>query len=94
MQNMFEIIGDGKTVWVNNINGDCIARFGVLGIDIHTSSEEQINGAPQCLFCTHERTDVNDWVVFKDKVKELFDIDVPEKLSPFAAADHTSPQAC
>lgn len=50
-----EIFGDAKTVWVNNSSGDCIARFGSLGIDIHTSVEEQLKGASQCLFCTHEK---------------------------------------
>lgn len=78
-----EIFGDGKTVWVNNSSGDCIARFGALGIDIHTSVEEQLKGASQCLFCTHRKTDINDWKAFKVKVKELFGIDVPEQLSPF-----------
>ncbi|MCC4820394.1 hypothetical protein LMH81_28165, partial [Vibrio lentus] len=64
-----EILGDGKTVWVNNSSGDCIARFGTLGIDIHTSVEEQLNGASQCLFCTHRKTNNKDWTIFKIKVK-------------------------
>ncbi|MEZ8293455.1 hypothetical protein AB6D11_06330 [Vibrio splendidus] len=83
MTNEFELFGDGKTVWLNNHSGDCLARFGLRGIDIHTSASEQINGAKQCLYCTHTKTDVDDWHVFKRKVKELFGLDVPDHLSPF-----------
>lgn len=78
-----EVIGDGKTVWVNNESGDCLARFGTLGIDNHTSTEEQLNGASQCLYCTHGKTDINDWLTLKLKVNEIYGVHVPEQLSPF-----------
>ena len=37
----FELFGDGRTVWVNAADGSSIARFGRMGIDVHTSASEQ-----------------------------------------------------
>lgn len=73
---------DGNTVWVQNAQGDCLARFGRLGIDIHRSTAAQLAGESQCLFCTHERTTIEDWELFRQKVKHLHGIEVPEEAMP------------
>lgn len=78
----FEIFTDGRTVWINASDGSSVGRFGRMGIDIHTSADDQMNGAPQCLACTHERTTVSDWHKFQVLMKQHFDIDIDVSLMP------------
>lgn len=78
----FELFSDGRTVWINASDGSSIARFGRMGIDIHTSSTDQMNGAPQCLACTHEKTDLFDWRRFQKLIKQHYDIDVNDSYMP------------
>ena len=76
----YTIDTDGKTVWVNGeIN--CLGRFGVMGIDVHRTLDEQSENG-ECLYCTHEPTNKQDWETFKVKIKEHFDIDVSDKYMP------------
>jgi len=75
-----EIITDGVTVWVNT-EANCIARFGVMGIDIHRDLREQEN-AGECLYCTHGPTTAPDWNLFVAKMLELHKIIVPELYKP------------
>ena len=77
----YEVVGDGKTVWVNGATGECIARFGQLGIDIHRPIDEQKEKG-QCLFCTHDQTTNEDWDLFVEKVHEYFGIAVSVDLKP------------
>ncbi len=78
----FELFGDGRTVWVNAADGSSIARFGRMGIDVHTSASEQEKGAPQCLACTHGLTDLADWRRFQELMKQHYDIVVGDKYMP------------
>lgn len=50
-----EVKSDGRTVWVNATSGECLARFGRFGIDVHRTLEAQMAGEGQCLLCTHAR---------------------------------------
>ena len=77
-----EINYDGTTVWVNGENGDCLARFGRLGIDIHHSARDQIAGQPQCLSCTHTKPDGKDWENFKLDMAALYHVEIPEEARP------------
>ena len=74
-----QIQSDGKTVWVNTPNGNCIARFGKMGIDIH---HDDTNGKAQCLYCTHELTQPKDWKTFQEKTKELHNVEVTDEHKP------------
>jgi hypothetical protein len=76
----FEISSDGRTVWVNG-EAALLGRFGVMGIDIHRPVDEQ-NSLGECLHCTHGPTGLPDWEVFVIKMKEHFDIQVPDKFKP------------
>lgn len=79
-EKLFDIHNDGVTVWVNGPMG-LLGRFGRNGIDIHRPMFEQaIKG--ECLFCTHEPTTRADWVLFQTKMREHFDITVPDKHMP------------
>lgn len=77
-----ELIGDGRTVWVNAADGSNIARFGRYGIDVHTSITAQIDGAPQCLACTHGLTHLADWRRFQALVKHHYNVKVADDMMP------------
>ena len=72
---MVGIESDGRTVWVSTVNGT-IARFGEMGIDVHTSD------TTGCLHCTHGPTTFDDWWTFVAKVAEHHNIDVGERHMP------------
>lgn len=40
----FEIITSLDTVWVNQNDGMCVGRFGKRAVDIHASTQEQLQG--------------------------------------------------
>jgi len=66
---------DSKTLWVNGPDG-LIARFGVLGIDIH------LGGSCAGGYCTHGVTTNADWEVFKLKMLEIYQIVVTDEHKP------------
>lgn len=80
MKGRVVVESDGTTVWVNTLDG-MIGRFGRAGIDIHRPLKEQSEKG-ECLYCTHAMTTSRDWPIFVQKMKELFDIDVPESHKP------------
>lgn len=73
---------DGKTVWVHGSDGSCIARFGIWGIDIHTSVSAQMAGANQCLDCTHAKTHLSDWRWFQIAMRRHCAIGVDDQYMP------------
>lgn len=74
-----QIETDGKTVWVNRAS--CLARFGVMGIDVHRDILDQgVKG--ECLLCTHGPVTKKDWGVFKEAVKRFHNITVADKYMP------------
>ena len=79
MENM-QIDTDGITVWINDSYG-CIARFGVMGIDVHRTPEKQRNQG-ECLFCTHAKVTARDWERFKTKVLEHHGVVVADRYKP------------
>ena len=75
---------DGATVWVNASDGSCIGRFSRRhGIDVHTTSAEQLEGGRQCLFCTHEPADQAAWEAFCDAMLRHHRIPVDRGLVTF-----------
>ena len=74
-----EVTSDGKTVWINDSNGHCVARFGPRGIDIHRPLSQQITTGKQCLDC---RMGMNSWDEFLTAVKSHFNFDVPNEHRP------------
>lgn len=85
----FEIQYTESTVWVNSADGSCVGRFSLkFGIDIHTSVSEQMKGAPQCLYCTHEPPTWNDWLDFRRLIKQHFNLEVPIHIITFKGKRH------
>lgn len=77
--NGHQIVSDGRTVWVNGPDGGMVGRFGLAGIDIHRSLADQMEKG-ECLFCTHTMTTADDWQLFIDKIRELFNVEIDDEL--------------
>jgi hypothetical protein len=77
-----QVSGDGKTVWVDDNMGGCIARFSKHGIDIHATTEQQIETGLPCLFCTHVVPGPSDWDLFVKKVRELHGVKILKSFMP------------
>lgn len=72
---------DGKTIWVHSADGSTVGRFSVrFGMDVHTTVTEQLNGATQCLFCTHTTPNKQDWITFCNLMLRHYDIKIPRRL--------------
>jgi hypothetical protein len=71
-----QIMSDGVTVWVNGPNGS-LARFGAMGIDVHTAD------TTGCLYCTHGPTATEEqWRAFVDAVAEHHHVAVTDDHRP------------
>jgi hypothetical protein len=82
MQDEYQIESDGRTVWINHSSGYNMARFGVMGIDIHNSPDEQERTGQQCLSCTHGPTTAADWDRFVEAIEGFFGIEVGDQYRP------------
>lgn len=78
----FEIISDGRTVWVNGGDGGCLARFSKFGIDIHLDTEGQMASGRQCLDCTHSLPDADGWTHFVASVRQHHGVALAPKHRP------------
>jgi hypothetical protein len=71
-----QVRSDGVTVWVDTDRGT-VARFGRLGIDVHTADTSE------CLYCTHGPTDtVEQWRTFVDRVLLHHNVEVDDGHMP------------
>ncbi len=70
-----------EKLWVHCSTGETVGRFDTrFGMDIHTSIDEQLSGANQCLHCTHEKPTKDDFDLFCEKAKELWGVEVDETM--------------
>ncbi|RGE40953.1 hypothetical protein DZC30_19590 [Comamonas testosteroni] len=76
-----EMSADGSTVWVHALDGSTVGRFSkTFGIDVHRSATELLDGASQCLHCTHTRPDNADWLKFCELMLKHHGIEVDTSL--------------
>lgn len=76
-----QVSSNGNTVWVTGFDGTCIGRFSKrFGLDVHTTMTDQINGKKECLYCTHQTANEDDWKMFVHQIKINYDIEVPGNL--------------
>ncbi|WGK63474.1 hypothetical protein QAO71_17030 (plasmid) [Halopseudomonas sp. SMJS2] len=75
----YEVIisGQADTVWINGPDGSCVGRFGLMGVDLHTTVSEQMDGASQCRLCTHGKPTPEDWTLFREKASEWWNVEIP-----------------
>ena len=78
----YQIESSGTTGWVNGSDGSCIGRFGVMGVDIHRSFEDQQNGLGECLLCTHGVTGPGEWDIFVEGMQRLHGVRVDASHRP------------
>jgi len=73
-----QLADNRNAVWIHASDGSTVGRFGVKGVDLHTTVTEQLNGASQCRLCTHGEATIEDWQLFRDKALEWWGVEVPE----------------
>ncbi|WP_069945517.1 hypothetical protein [Alteromonas macleodii] len=64
-------------VWIHASDGSTVGRFGRMGVDLHNTVTDQMNGAPECRLCTHGKPTTEQWQLFRDKALEWWGVDVP-----------------
>ena len=75
---------DKRRIWVHSSTGETVGRYDVrFGMDIHTTMEEQMNGASQCLHCTHGKSNPNEFDEFCDMAKELWGVTIDKRKISF-----------
>lgn len=67
-----------SAIWIHASDGSTVGRFGTMGIDLHNTVTEQLNGASQCRLCTHRQVNASDWDLFKEKSLEFFGVKVSD----------------
>lgn len=79
-----QVSADRSTIWIHAPDGSTVGRFSLrFGMDVHTTFTQQLQGASQCLHCTHSAPAHADWLLFCDLMFRHFGIAVPpEILSP------------
>jgi hypothetical protein len=76
-----EILHDGRTVWINDPEGN-IGRFGPFGIDVHRTISEQIATGKECLACTHGPTHLKEWREFQTLMQLHYGVMVSDEHMP------------
>lgn len=77
----YEMLSDqfGRRFWINADDGSAVARFNTsTGVDLHNTATAQMEGAPECLWCTHGKPDLKTWIEFIKQVKVTYGVHVPE----------------
>lgn len=63
-------------LWVHASDGSTVGRFGKMGIDIHNTVTEQLNGKPECRLCTHGYATIEEWDLFREKALEYWGVKI------------------
>lgn len=78
---LVEVSADRKTVWVHAMDGSTVGRFSKsFGMDVHTTTAQQLSGASQCLNCTHTKPQRADWEKFCELIEAHYGIPVDLNL--------------
>lgn len=84
IEGQVQVSADGSTVWVHAIDGSTVGRFSKrFGLDVHATATDQINGAIQCLHCTHAPAGPIEWKLFRRLMQQHHQIDVEAGLIEF-----------
>jgi len=79
-----QVDAEGRRVWVHAADGSTVGRFCKRwGMDVHTTATAQLNGAPQCLACTHGAPGAADWERFCALMEQHHGIIVDRALLSF-----------
>lgn len=79
-----QVSEDRRTCWVHALDGSTVGRFSMtFGMDVHTTLEAQLQGASQCLRCTHDAPTREDWIQFCALMREHYGVVVDPGLLAF-----------
>lgn len=53
-------------------------RFSRMGVELHNTVTEMLQGRPECRLCTHGKPTEDDWALFRRKAEEWWGVDVPD----------------
>lgn len=59
------------------------AVFKNFGMDVHTSASDQLQGAAECLHCTHTKPSRDDWLLFCNLIQQHYGVQVAQDLVAF-----------
>lgn len=79
---VFELLSDGRTVWINADDGMSVGRFFRVGVDVHRDAAGQMETGEQCLACVHDLPPAEAWDVFVAAIEEHYGVRVPEAYRP------------
>lgn len=83
-EDQIQVSADGTTVWVHAEDGSTVGRFSRrFGMDVHTTVTAQLEGASQCLHCTHAPAGKVEWEDFCRLMNEHHGIEVDLGLVKF-----------
>lgn len=68
-----QLLTDGFTCWVNTEQGECIGRWGRLGVDVHLTLDQQHIQGKQCLECVRG----GSWELFCDAMQRHYGVPIP-----------------
>lgn len=88
---IFEVVTDGRTVWVNADDGMSVGRFSKRGVDVHADAQTQMETGRQCLACVHDLPPPEAWDVFVGELAEHYGIALPDDLRPEYALEEAMP---
>ena len=84
--NGFQVLSDGRRVWVNGLQGESVARLSSFGlqvmIDIHLPFNEQRATGKECLDCRHDLRPADAWQYFVLSLQRNYNVTVAEKHKP------------
>jgi hypothetical protein len=71
----YQIIVNGRRLWVNSPQGMCVARFGNGLMEVHKDAEQQMATGEQCLDCRRMTQNFDaDWAWFVRSVKQFYGV--------------------
>lgn len=81
----YQVLSDGRTVWVNEATGSAVARVSCFGdlvmIDVHRPLAQQCDQG-ECLDCRHDLTNAAAWEYFVASVRRHFGLQIPATHRP------------
>lgn len=82
IQKGLEIRWNGSTVWIAAPDGGTIGRFSAWGMDIHHTTEKQLETGVACNHCTHELPKQREWTTFLQHFQIAYGIVLPAAARP------------
>jgi hypothetical protein len=85
----YQVMSDGRTVWVNGPDGASVARLSAFGpnseivsIDVHRPRSEQCATGNECLDCRKDLVGARAWFYFTESLRRNFGVRVDKKHRP------------